>query len=771
MAQGVRLIYFNNPVEGNRVTFSGTINYIPIIYNNGLTNVDFEYTNNDEEVLSDPFHRVKIGATLQETIINTKAFLDNNGYTSNTIDIYSQIVEGSDVINSYYITNSNIVFDVNSDNENVILNSFSQVTPPSNAPKYFFQYKGQSGVEYKCEIYQRNFTGTSTEISGRVVIEKSEAKDHLDIFRGTGLYLSLEASKTMNFEDLYLQNENDITVKFYISNVIMYQCYLKPEGFFESWTDSIWNINLECTDRLGDLADLSFVNTNGLQFSGKMSEIDVIRNCLNRTGLELKINTYCNVFYYGVVDSPEVDTFAKTYVNLDRYIKDDNNTFMSCKEVLDSILGVFNCVITQHQNEWFIYRPNDIYSDRFPLFKRYEIDGAYIGLNQLNTGRVLGSDIDGFYPHHCNKNQKIEIKGAVSSFRLGYKYGFIGSFLENGNLYHQAGTKIYEGWDIKTWTEARNTGYLVIDPLSTNGISFKAARGSVELPFDRTIAMDSTLSEEILQGFSFEFKTRFKSYGYTAGILFSVTLWPSDSSAPYTLTKEGEWTLLNIGWYLYNWDVGDAPNDGILIDRNWERSFSIKTADLPKDGRLQITMEVPFSGAQSEAPLVEVKSVELINTFQGDNVIGEFHTVSRITPISSNIKDNESVLNGDNGSFVYTGAFYMEDQETLTSNWYRRQFTGSEVKPILRISAEDELRILQRPLRIFSGDVYGMFNYITCIDINNVGGVFMPIGWKFDTYTNILSLKLLELYSPELYDLKYEKTFDYGETVKPTIIG
>lgn len=769
MAQGIILAFINNPVEGNRITFYGTINYVPIVYNNGLSQVDFEYTNNDSEVLADPLHKVKIGADITETLVNTKAFLDNNGYLSNTISIYNQIPY-TDGLTSTYITNSNINFEINSDNDNIVINSFTQVTPPTTAPKYLFQYKGITGVDYKCEIYQKNFIGTTTEIIGRVNIEKAEAKDHLDIFRGTGLFLSLEADKNIRFEDLYLGNENDFTVKFYIGGSLMFQGFIKPDGFFESFTDSVWNINLECSDRLGDLADLSFVNTNGLQFSGKMSLLDVIRNCLKRTGLDLQVNTFCNVFYYGIVDGPEVDVLAETYVSVERFLKDDQSTFMSCKEVLESQLRIFNCVITQHQNEWWIYRPSDFYLQRYPLFKKYAIDGNYTGLSELNLNRILGSDSKNFYPHHCNKNQIIEIKPAVSAFRLGYKYGFLASFLKNGTLNHVAGTKIYEGWTVSTWTEARNTGYLVIDPLSTKGISFKAARSSDELPFDRTVAMQSLLSDEVPEGFSFEFKTRFKSYGYTASILFGVILWPSDSSAPYTLTKEGEWTLLNTGWRLYNFDVGDAPNDGVLIDRTWERSFSIKTQDLPKAGSLQITMEVPFSSAQSEAPLVEVKSIELVNAFDGDNVVGEFHTVTRITPITSNVKNNESVFNGDNGSYVYNGAYFMQDQETLTQNWYRRQFTGSEVKPILRISAEDELRLQQRPGRIFSGDVYGLINYITCIEINNIEGVFMPISWKFDTYKNILSMKSLQLFSPELYDIKYEKTLDYGETVKPTIV-
>ena len=45
----------------------------------------------------------------------------------------------------------------------------------------------------------------------------------------------------------------------------------------------------------------------------------------------------------------------------------------------------------------------------------------------------------------------------------------------------------------------------------------------------------------------------------------------------------------------------------------------------------------------------------------------------------------------------------------------------------------------------------------------------MPIEWSYDTYTNIGTQKLLQLYSAELPDIDYKMTFDFGEVVKPTI--
>jgi len=85
------------------------------------------------------------------------------------------------------------------------------------------------------------------------------------------------------------------------------------------------------------------------------------------------------------------------------------------------------------------------------------------------------------------------------------------------------------------------------------------------------------------------------------------------------------------------------------------------------------------------------------------------------------------------------------------------------------LAAEEDLRIAQKPIKLFTGDAFGFLPYLSVISINNIDGKFMPIDYSYDTMTNVLKLKLLELYSAEISDLSYKFTLDYGTTVKPTI--
>ncbi len=769
--QGYRVGFFANSINGDTISVKASIGGIPVIYLNGLSEILVAFTSNPADVSSNPLGKVLIGANEYESAINLKAFFENNNFTSASVPVnYAISNTGVWTITAFYNSFEAVFFENDAYNDTIFndrigLGMFSNNPTVTTAPKYFFEYANVVNDFYRCEIYQKNFTGTSKEISGRCSLSKNAVVSHLDPIRGTSLDLAITASVDLSFEDLYTQNEGDFTVKFYRSTILQFVGILKPDGIFQSFVNDVWDINVQAVDGLGLLSDLSFVNKNGSSFSGKMSFLDVIYNCLNRTGLQLDINTFVELYYDGIV-SPDANTdvLALANINVDRFVRDDDGTIMSCLEVLTNVLTIFSAVITQQEGGWHIYRPNDIYRNPYPLFKNYETNNIYTGLRQINTNRKIGSQIDNFGLFHCNTNQQIEIKGAISAFRVGYKYGFANSLMENGKLQHEAGTKIYNNWVVRTWVESPNRGYLVIDPVSENGISFKAAT----IPKTSTIALDNVININLLDNQSIEFKTRVVSYGYPVYTEFIVRC------GDYSLMESGEWRSVP-GTYVMRFLNGVQPNtDGAQVDGIFDVSFSVKSAPIPVGGSLFVRMDVPYKSEQGGfAPIAEVKSIEIINTFTGANIVGEFHTVSRATAPSSIIKLNDSVNTGDSINAVYAGAIYKSDKVGFTEKWARGLYpipTYSQFKPLLRIHAEDELRISQKPNKLFTGDVFGYVSYLARIEINNIKGFFMPISWTFDSFTNITSLKSLELYAPEISDINYLKTNDYGETVKPTIV-
>lgn len=779
MKQGIRLFFVNNPVEGDRIAYDVKVNDISITYLNGLSLVDFEFTNNQSEVDLNPLHRILIGSTIDESAENLLAFFLNNSYKTSSIEVSYTSYQGDtyryiDII--FNTSDPTMISDLET-NENLQLNIFDvQDNPETQKLRYMMEYTNSIGDTYKLFILNKNYTGDVTQIYGRISIFKNAVKEHTEPIRGTGLKIQLEADENFEFDDLYSIEERDYPVRLDKNNLTIYNGYLNTEGAFQSYTEDRYIVSLECVDGLGFLENLSFVDSAGTPFFGKMSCFDVIHNCLARTGFKLRYNVFVNIYYTGLeVDFDSTNILSKTFVNTERFYKSDGNTIMSCKEVLISILSIFKAVITQENGEWFIFRPSDLWSDNNPKILYFTQDKVPTGWRQFVFNKKIGSQIDNFYPHHCNRNQKLEVKKAISAFRLNYKYGFIGSFMDNGKLEHTAGTTIYPGWTVPVWPQNKQNGIIIIDPISTLGMNFKAAVPDIDpAPPITFVALRSGIID-VSQGYSFEFKCRMISYGFPVFSIVRVTLSDSDSDKTYYLNPGGAWREFGepgsqSAFYVRTSDKKNPSDSGRLQNEKYEVNLSIITDQIPVNGTVELTFRTPRKTVRlGEAPLVELKSLELINTFEGNNVIGEFHTVTRMNPTNSVVKDSQTIYNGDNDDDVYTGAIFKEDGKELTTTWNRKGF--KEEYPILRILAEDELRLSQNATRIFSGDIYGQIPYFTLIGINKIPGKYMPISYSFDTISNVCLLKLLELNYGEIPNILYSKTNDYGETIKPTIVG
>ena len=169
-------------------------------------------------------------------------------------------------------------------------------------------------------------------------------------------------------------------------------------------------------------------------------------------------------------------------------------------------------------------------------------------------------------------------------------------------------------------------------------------------------------------------------------------------------------------------------------------------------------------------PIAIIRSLDITtNTDVLNGKVGEFHTVERTKKISSIVKENDTVILGDETDNFYSGTIFKSNQTTPTSIWSRKG--NFDLSPLLKISAETELRLGQKPLMLFSGTVYGYIPYLSLIEINNLSGRFMPIKYVYDTKANTVNFDLLELIADEIPDINYKFTFDYGSTVKPTIVG
>ena len=632
------------------------------------------------------------------------------------------------------------------------------------ALKYWFEFTDVKAIVHKVEIFNDDFVGDSIQIYGSCALTKAATKDTLESIRGGGLQIDLEATTLLSFNDLYSENEREYSVKYTRNGTdLLFYGWVSPEGLIESFVNDKWIISLDCTDGLGFLTNLSYVeNATGLQFVGKQSGLEIISNCLKRTNLQQNIYSSIDIYYTGMSTTENV--LANTYFNANRFVKDDNEeTYMNCDEVLRSVIEIFGACITQYKGDWYIYKPNELFDNSELTFFAYDYAGAALATPTvtIDFAQGLGSQINNFYPHHVNKNQQLTIDSAIGAYRINYKYGVVKSYLSNNTLISVSDT------DIPDFT-ILDGGYL----------SFPPEREGVYIDIEPSLhdVLKVTDDLSLSAGDSFKIKAKASSpNGVYSWISMMVKL--TTSTSTYYL-EEGElidmrgyYSVRNAVWvsqstYMRIYTSSGSPNT----------SFSTEyLADvLPDSGTVEFKFMTAHDPFNSSVGTVFLSEFNLTPTPNDTGIEGENHTFQITDKPSSKIKDIKKVFNGDNPSDIYIGTIYKSDEDTPTSTWNRND---TRQVAILRIMGEEQMKMYGKPLRVFSGDVYGYIDYMSVISIDGINNtLFMPIEYQYDAQTNITKLKLKQILNNLLPDntysgIDYELTYDYGNVVEPTIVG
>lgn len=624
------------------------------------------------------------------------------------------------------------------------------------ALKYYFEFTDVEEILHRCEIYDADFVGDSTEVNGSLELNKSDTEDTLDTIRGGGLKIDLDANLDLTFNDLYSENERTFSVKYIRDSVELFYGWLSPEGLVESFVDDNWVISLDCTDGLGFLKNLSYVeNSTGLIFIGKQTMFDIVVNCLKRTNLEQNIFIDIDIWYEGL--STTLNILENAYLNVNRFVKNDGETIMNCDEILRSIFDLFGCCLTQYKGGWYIYKPNQLYDDSEAVFFGYDSDGVALNPTTytIDFTQLLGSQINGFYPHHVNKNQQMTVDSSIGAYRINYKYGLIKSFIINEYLESTGG--VIDEWTINDPTyitiPASERGFeLIFGAVGTKVLT----SDSFSLVSGNQVTLTSTMENLI------------PNLGAILGnvvyvIFFKVVL--TDGVDTYTLDNTGSW-VAGTGKYV----TADMFFNYTVLN------YSIQSNELPIDGDVYLEVYAPEKKILTTItdPVIYYSNIGLKpSDSQLAKLKGENHDFQTITNPSTKIEKVKEVYNGDIPSEAYVGAIYKTDSITETDAWNRG---GLRNVPLLRISGEERMKMYAKPLRVFSGDVYGYVDYLSVVSIDGIDSVlFMPIKYSYDALTNITTLTLKQILNDDIgtdFDgLSYSLSLDYGNVVEPTIVG
>lgn len=650
--------------------------------------------------------------------------------------------------------------------------------------KYFIERE-----KYICRIFELvafDAVLIPVEINGRCDLSYQEKKELTEPIIAATLSMKLEASILRDLSELNSSDEKTFRVEIEKEGSIIFNGFIIPDDSWRNFVSEKWIVDVKAICGLASLKNIAFAQQNStgdnlVNFFGRMSAIDIINNCLQKTGLSLPIYINCQITYNGIVGWYNI--LSSIYLSVERYFQNADEP-MDCDAVLRSIMQIFGASIEQKNNSWFIYRSKDL-TNRNPingdiqklLFSKF--NGSSYDKNVVfNFGNnKIGSNINNAEIFHCNENQMLRDVNAISAYQISYQFGDAKNVLANGNLILEGAT----GINIPGWTVNTSPDGLVDRGVRVGyGYGLRSAVRPLN-PLPLLLSLNQSIS--VITGILAVLRIKYRNDGQNSLYLnFAFAVSNPGITAWYNLstgTFQSTYVENRVDNYYQVVSGGNATNYG-----NGDAIFELELL-IPIDGNIAIHI---FRNGHGPGGLFGVHSVEFFPSTKG-NIKSKDYIARKNNAKSTAVKNSITVFNGDSESDLFVGTIFKSDSDTPTKLWSRYYIDDSlnvislnEEKELLEIISGESLSMTPRPMTEFEGDFKGFIPHLDFFYIDSffkkhsttiVKKQFQFLKWSYSLDDNITKMFAREIEQSNLDENSYNvKIYEnFGNEQKITVIS
>jgi hypothetical protein len=583
--------------------------------------------------------------------------------------------------------------------------------------QYQYSYKqkiGTSAQTVQVTLFQKSSLGSGTPVITQLVASKpafkvnviDNDKDKFRSVRGKQATLMFKPQTGITASTFSSGADDEWIVEAVVvsTGFFLFKGFLVMDDHQQSFlpVSHQYDIELTATDNLGTLKEVPLTDDSGLYIRGYKKIIEVIAQCLRKTGLQLDIivrdswmeesqTTFgpaCNVTYL------QMKTFEK-----------DINEAVSCYDALQIIFG-YRLSIKQYNGEWWIENIDEKTTNQAYLF-RFDYTGTYVGQDPL-----------AYYIEAIGKNEEIKLlnKDGILSYtrpvkysKLSYKYEFPREIIDNIDFTRGAlftpldmspvtidGKTYYQSkFHIDDWTALVGSGgieglgtttttnnyirklysdaaklyevqrYVVIEHTLSGGAFFIE---STQIPVNAqdkfTISVDAKFQSDVFPG-----------SGYMKFSTIQVRLY-ADDGTHYTLNGGFQADPV-IRWVLTSGSFS-SNNNYVYVEGNgsddWTewKTASAEAAPVPKSGTLQILLIHNQNSSYQTDRWFSNLQFDYNPYLNGSysKYGGHSFKIEQAGNYKANI--DETVQLGDSPSKLFKGAMFklVAGKYVLTERWY-----------------------------------------------------------------------------------------------------
>ena len=191
---------------------------------------------------------------------------------------------------------------------------------------------------------------------------------------------------------LYTENSQEIQISVTIDAADHWEGFLLPGQYTRRFNQPKHYVVLTATDGLGELKDIKFWDDDDDPVYYQQTEMEVIANILQKTGLQFTIFDLINIYEDGYSSATSDSPLVQTYFYPEMYWDEVTGDSQSCYDVLSDILKKYGASIKQYGNDWFMVRPNSFVRDSI-VYRAFTYQGVYSSDNTVLSYLSIGSNL------------------------------------------------------------------------------------------------------------------------------------------------------------------------------------------------------------------------------------------------------------------------------------------------------------------------------------------------------------------------------------------
>lgn len=276
------------------------------------------------------------------------------------------------------------------------------------AAKYQVTFKDVSNVDWIIYFAEDDWGGSITSLTPGetpITIIWNQSDKYQPII---GSVAEIQVVYESSIDALETEVSQSIWVSVYRNASIFWQGFLSPGQYFRQFNKPKHYITLTASDGLGELKGVKFEDDIGDPYYYSETEIVIIANILQKTGITQTIydaiNVYEDSYDATVSDSP----LEQTYIWQEKYWDELTDGRTDCYTVLSDILKKYGASVRYGVGHWYLLRSNDYSAHDKIYYRVYTYAGVYSSNTSFTSYNTISSNM-----HYIYADQEItKLQGA-----------------------------------------------------------------------------------------------------------------------------------------------------------------------------------------------------------------------------------------------------------------------------------------------------------------------------------------------------------------------